>query len=56
MRRKLLAVLRLKCHGILLDLQVRGLPGGGRDFRVRGGRCQCLLSRACCVDPGRERV
>uniref|UniRef100_A0A8D1T193 Telomerase reverse transcriptase n=1 Tax=Sus scrofa TaxID=9823 RepID=A0A8D1T193_PIG len=26
MRRKLLAVLRLKCHGILLDLQVNSLP------------------------------
>ncbi|XP_022437032.1 telomerase reverse transcriptase isoform X3 [Delphinapterus leucas] len=29
MRRKLLAVLRLKCHGLFLDLQVCGLPVGG---------------------------
>lgn len=29
MRRKLLTVLRLKCHGLLLDLQVCGLPVGG---------------------------
>ncbi|KAB1280804.1 Telomerase reverse transcriptase [Camelus dromedarius] len=37
MRRKLFAVLRLKCHGLFLDLQVRGLraAAGGRGFRAR---------------------
>lgn len=36
MRRKLSAVLRLKCQGLFLDLQVRGLPVGCWGCRAEG--------------------
>lgn len=36
MRRKLSAVLRLKCQGLFLDLQVCGLPVGGWGCRAEG--------------------
>ena len=51
MRRKLLAVLRLKCHGLFLDLQVCGLPMGGWGCRAQRA-AGITWGSARFVDPG----